>query len=167
MKQSETLKSIHYQTLKINKMELDMYLSKRTYIGNEYRKPEDKIKIENPKLSSVNVDKITYITENVGYWRKANAIHGWFVNEVQEGNDNCKEYRVDKDDFKKLLVIIKKILKEPSSAKKLLPTYEGFFFGSYEYDKYYIEDLEYTKKLLEEIIAKNDDYGEYYYQSSW
>lgn len=144
-----------------------MYLSKRTYIGNEYRKPEDKVKIEDPKLSGINIDKITYITENVGYWRKANAIHGWFVNEVQEGKDDCGEYRVHTDDFKKLLGIIKKILKEPSNAKTLLPTHEGFFFGTYEYDGYYIEDLNYTLKLLEDILAIKDTYSEYYYQSSW
>ena len=27
--------------------------------------------------------------EEVGYWRKANAIHGWFVRNVQNGKDDC------------------------------------------------------------------------------
>ena len=28
------------------------------------------------------------------YWRKANAIHKWFVENVQEGVDDCGEYEV-------------------------------------------------------------------------
>lgn len=30
------------------------------------------------------------------YWRKANAIHNFFVNEVQDGNDDCADYDVPK-----------------------------------------------------------------------
>lgn len=29
------------------------------------------------------------IMDQVGYWRKANAIHDWFVNHVQDGIDDC------------------------------------------------------------------------------
>ena len=29
------------------------------------------------------------IIENVGYWRKANQIHNWFVENVQDGEDDC------------------------------------------------------------------------------
>ena len=32
----------------------------------------------------------------VGYWRKANAIHGWFVRECADGVDECQEIVVPK-----------------------------------------------------------------------
>jgi hypothetical protein len=35
------------------------------------------------------------ITE-VGYWRKANAVHGWFVRECADGVDECQEIPVSK-----------------------------------------------------------------------
>lgn len=33
----------------------------------------------------------------LGYWRKANAIHLWFVREVQNANDDCGEYEVPRE----------------------------------------------------------------------
>lgn len=33
------------------------------------------------------------IGESVGYWRKANAIHRWFVENVQDGEDDCDYHR--------------------------------------------------------------------------
>lgn len=35
--------------------------------------------------------------EPVGYWRKANQIHNWFVQNVQGGVDECDEYEVTKN----------------------------------------------------------------------
>lgn len=37
------------------------------------------------------------IAEDVGYWRKANAIHAWFVKNVQGGVDNCQSHEVSKE----------------------------------------------------------------------
>ena len=34
-----------------------------------------------------------YIAEQIGYWRKANAIHQWFVDNVQDGEDDCDYHR--------------------------------------------------------------------------
>jgi len=35
----------------------------------------------------------TMINEQVGYWRKANAIHNWFVENIQDGEDDCDYHR--------------------------------------------------------------------------
>ena len=35
-------------------------------------------------------------TQEVGYWRKANAVHGWFVRECANGVDECQEIPVSK-----------------------------------------------------------------------
>lgn len=43
------------------------------------------------------------IFEEVGYWRKANAIHKWFVDNVQDGYDDCGYYEVTKEQLEDLL----------------------------------------------------------------
>ena len=50
--------------------------------------------------------------EQVGYWRKANAIHAWFERKCGEGEplDNCKEYYLNKEDLIELRDLCKKVL---------------------------------------------------------
>ena len=146
-------------------MGLDMYLYKKHYIGNQYKKSKDKLRIINKRKLNIKDKNISEITENIAYWRKANQIHKWFVDNIQKGQDNCKEYNVNHDSLQKLLTLIIKVLDNHSEAKNLLPNQEGFFFGSQDYDSYYFEDLEYTKKTLEKILKTPDE--NYTYQSSW
>ena len=42
------------------------------------------------------VDSIESVSTTIGYWRKANAIHSWFVKNVQYGQDDCRIYNVCK-----------------------------------------------------------------------
>ena len=49
------------------------------------------------------------IIEHVGYWRKANQIHHWFVENVQDGEDDCGDYEVSVEQLKYLLDICKLI----------------------------------------------------------
>lgn len=50
----------------------------------------------------------------------------------------------------------------------ILPTQGGFFFGSTDYDKYYMEDIEYTINQLEKVLAETDfDNEAIFYHSSW
>lgn len=50
------------------------------------------------------------IMDQVGYWRKANQIHNWFVDTVQNGIDDCDYHReVTEEDLKELLSICEKI----------------------------------------------------------
>ena len=113
-------------------------------------------------------------------WRKANAIHKFFVDEVQEGNDNCERHYVPRETLQELLDRITTILdiKTPVAremkAEELLPTdIEGCFFGSKEYDDWYYKDLENTKKTLEKVFEYEEQaeagkcFDSFYYQSSW
>lgn len=53
----------------------------------------------------------TRIMEQVGYWRKANQIHNWFVNNIQDGRDDCNYHReVTKEDLSALLDVCKRVL---------------------------------------------------------
>jgi hypothetical protein len=57
-----------------------------------------------------------------------------------------------------------KTIADKTMAEMLLPTAEGFFFGSTDYDEWYYEGLVETKEVLEKAIEKG---GDYYYQASW
>ena len=83
------------------------------------------------------------------YWRKANAIHKWFVDNVQYGEDDCKEYTVYPEQLVELRDLCRKVLATKEEAERLLPTQSGFFFGGTEYDDWYFSDLEYTARAIQ------------------
>ena len=157
-------------------MGLDMFLNRKKYIGANYehRKVDAFISITiGGKKIPIDIEKLSYIEEAVGYWRKANQIHNWFVENVQDGEDDCKSYSVSIEDLKELLDLCKEIELEPSKAEELLPTCKGFFFGSTDYDESYMEDIKYTIELLEKLIKEEEEYNkdgfysEFEYFSSW
>ena len=158
-------------------MGLDMYLRKKIYIGANFEHNEIAGVIyltKGGKPFKVNIDKVTYVIEDWGDWRKANAIHSWFVENVQEGKDDCREYYVSEDKLKELLDICNQIKANPTLAPELLPTQGGFFFGSTDYDEYYWDDIDLTISIIENAIQDREvvndkEYirGEVYYSSSW
>lgn len=162
-------------------MGLDMYLTRSWYIGAQYDFNEiaGEINItERGKRIPINFEKVTTIREEAAYWRKANEIHKWFVDNCQDGEDDCREAWVSHEQLQELLDICKTILNAPESqrnrlAEELLPTQRGFFFGSTEYDEWYYEDLKYTVKTLEPLLeelrqAKEQGFTvTMYYHSSW
>ena len=104
---------------------------------------------------------------DVAYWRKANAIHGWFVTHCQDDIDECQETRVSWESLEILYTICSRILDDNQLANQLLPPVSGFFFGSTDIDNYYLQDLEYTKNVLEKIITSDSKDWDFYYRSSW
>jgi len=145
-------------------MSLDMYLDKNTYVGNS---SNGKIKITGIK-SRIQISRVKHITEKIAVWRKANAIHQWFVNNVQNGEDDNGQYDVSTEQLKQLLTLCKQVLENPDKASGLLPTQSGFLFGSTDYDNGYFQSLDYTAKVLEaELKNKSDQWQEYIYQSDW
>lgn len=179
-------------------MGLDMTLQKRIYIGNQYKKPEEQVIVKGVGGRIIKQEKVSSITLDVAYWRKANQIHRWFVETVQKGEDDCKEYYVTRDQIKDLVHLCKLVLAsshlvegkvkngkklengvwvdiiedgktivDPVTAKSLLPTHSGFFFGSEEYDEGYYQDLKDTVEMLEAELATGETDADYYYQSSW
>ena len=153
-------------------MGLDMYLTKKIYVGANYEHREVKGTIyltTHGKEIPIDFNKVSYIEEECMYWRKANAIHKWFVDNVQGGEDNCGSYYVSKAQLKELLSTCKKVLRNKKLAPELLPTQSGFFFGGTDYDEYYFEDLKNTVDVLsKEDLSYEDGYDiEYRYSSSW
>ena len=163
--------------VEVNTMGLDMYLWREIYVGAEYthRGVTGSIELnyQGTRLP-VNFKKVSTITEEAMYWRKANAIHNWFVENVQDGQDDCRKYWVDIDKLIELRKTIKKVLQNHKLASELLPTSVGFFFGETDYDSYYYESLEETEKELFQIIKdykrltdKQRADVNFYYESSW
>lgn len=153
-------------------MGLDQYLDRNIYVGAQFEHREVTgsidISIHGEKLL-VPFNQVCSITLQVGYWRKANAIHKWFVDNVQEGVDDCGRYYVSKDDLRNLLGLVNQVLADHSKAEELLPSTSGFFFGGTDYDEWYFDSLENTKTILEEALKEEvlKTPGDYYYHSSW
>ncbi len=151
-------------------MGLDMYLEKRTDVRLwNFQKEDEQFEVVVKKggvtYPKINPKNVTTIVEELGYWRKANAIHRWFVENVQDNVDNCGEYFVPKSLLEKLLELCLAVKLNPEQAESLLPAGSGFFFGGDEYDEWYFDKIEYTIDILKEALS--DDDASYYYSSSW
>jgi len=150
-------------------MGLDMYLDKRTYVKQWDHIDETKqYKIEvtrGGEPTNIDPKKVKYIIEEAGYWRKANAIHKWFVDNIQDGVDDCRDAYAERRDLQTLLDLCRIVIIDKSKAEQLLPSSSGFFFGNTEYDEWYYNDIQNTIEILEKALEDED--GDYYYSSSW
>jgi len=153
-------------------MGLDMYLNKSFYIGANYehRKITGDIRLrKNGVKIKININSVSEIILRVGYWRKANQIHSWFVENVQNGVDDCGTYYVSRENLRELLKVVNEVIEDNVLANMLLPTKRGCFFGGTDYNKFYFDDLNYTKKMLTEILAEKDEHHlfSFTYYASW
>lgn len=154
-------------------MGLDMYLNAKKYLS-KYFDPADTERI-NAINAAFGIDgdedgdyAAQEVTFRVAYWRKANAIHQWFVDNVQDGTDDCGEYGVPREKLQELMKLCEKIIAEPKKAKTLMPTASGFFFGTTEYDDWYMQGIEFTAARIKKILADTAlTRCDFYYQSSW
>jgi len=151
-------------------MGLDMYLTAKKYVS-QYDNQDQALSTELmrhfPELAEDQ--SIQEVTVRVGYWRKANHIHKWFVDNVQKGTDDCGSYYVDSHQLGELKARCQRVLSFRHLAVEQLPTAEGFFFGGTDYDDFYFSDLEATVKIIDSALKLLDaDKGwDIEYQSSW
>ena len=162
-------------------MGLDMYLSVRKnisrvkswdYSNGPITSPEFEKAAEATGMSKWEEPESIYgleVQAVAAYWRKQNAIHNWFVKNVQNNNDDCGEYYVRQESLKELVSLCDQVIADPSKAEELLPTVGGFFFGNEEYNDRYLEGINYTSKRLKELLRQaSDDSSVYFkYASSW
>jgi hypothetical protein len=88
----------------------------------------------------------------IATWRKANQIHHWFVETVQNGKDDMCSYEVSKDNLQELYNVCKNVLSNRNSPHLELPTRPGPFFGSTSYDDFYYWEVDRTKAILEDLL---------------
>jgi hypothetical protein len=104
--------------------------------------------------------------ETVATWRKANQIRGWLVShEIIQYDDDCVDRIITKKQIKELVNDCKKVLENHDLAKELLPTTDGFFFGSQKYDEWYFKDLQSTVEKLSPLLEQIDE--NYIYHDWW
>lgn len=140
-------------------MGLDMYLEGEKYLFS--RGKDREVSALLPEFGGLPVKKVR---AEVAYWRKANQIHSWFVQHVQNGVDDCGDYYVDRKQLKALRALCKKALNSKDAS--LLEPAEGFFFGSTNIDDWYWDNLKETVKQLNKALKLPEDIS-LYYHSSW
>ena len=154
-------------------MGLDMYLEGRKFVSgySDTETYNNLVKAVGLTKEEIPHSNFGTISLEVMYWRKVNAIHNWFVNNVQDGVDDCKQYYVDRDKLVELMDTCKRVVNnrdDLSVAEELLPTGSGFFFGDTDYEEYYFEGLLDTIEAIERILTNKSFEGmDFYYQSSW
>ena len=157
-------------------MGLDMYL---------YKKDESVRRLMDDGTPYAD-DKLV----EVAYWRKANAIRGWFVNSgiIQE-DDDCVHRPVSREQIGQLIddckVVLDKFVETYQKVEKdgeatventkdfytvvesTMPRTSGFFFGDNEIDSWYLEELKDTVDQLTTVLETSTDDDEFVYSDLW
>ena len=102
--------------------------------------------------------------EEVAYWRKFNALHNWFVQNCQNGVDQCQYAEVTQEQIQELQNLLEML--SPTNCEDLLPTQSGFFFGNTEYGEDYWSDV---RETIETLGNRDIDWEteKLVYHSSW
>jgi hypothetical protein len=131
-----------------------MFLNRKKYIWGKER-----AKVKVTGVEGVDNSKVNYITEEFLYWRKVHPLHEWFVNKVQEGEDDCGTYLVELDIIKDLIEEIELFIKNPKGD-------DSDFLG--ETDDYIVDELVRTyKELNEALLDKSKEDWDFEYHASW
>jgi len=145
-------------------MGLDMYLRGNRQV-REYKSEDKQLCSDINALLPKNL--LVYgIDAEIGYWRKANAIHNWFVTNVQDGKDDCEEYDVSREQLEQLRQQCKIVLGNASLASSMLPSLGGFFFGGVDYDESSMGDLRDTITIIDNALALDKQWS-FSYTSCW
>jgi hypothetical protein len=152
-------------------MGLDMTLYVKTFTKriNDKREQVSIVNIarELKNTSHIKIERIAFIIEEVGIWKDVYHIHNWFVENVQDGIDNCADYYVNENQLKDLLNTCKEVLNDHSKAPVLLPFYDD----EGEYDEFYFEEIKETISIIENIFSEFSVNGHFiesvYYCSSF
>ncbi len=195
-KRKEKMYIDYFNTLNEPEVDDDNGLYVSEYFGNGKQILEDLAKLPRldgqiDQLTTIKRVGDTWIVQtDAGYWRKANQIHNWFVEHTQDGVDECQYTLVPVEKLEQLQLTIRQALGgvkmppnddtkfnsynwTPSNKVRdrlngLMPSTAGFFFGSTDYDKYYLWDLKETREILRKVLSKASKTNwEFIYHSSW
>lgn len=161
-------------------MGLEMYVEAEVYAGGwNHSNAEDK-SLYNEITNMVGLNKLASsdspfctVCVNVAYWRKANSIHAWMVQNLADGKDECQRIYLDHDHINKLINKCKAALSlyrsgEIEGAGRMMPPQGGFFFGNTDVKDCWAKDMEDTIKqlapLLDPELSKKYSF---YYRASW
>lgn len=153
-------------------MGLDSYLYRHTYVKNYHGDKKHKVTVltNGEERKDIKPERIAYIVEEVGYWRKFHELHQWFVNNCGDGEDNCKPIFVSNETIKDLINVLKNT-KRAFKKNRISDNVE--VLTPIQYQEYFLRDVEdaidFFKKLLKEEEKNNKDgfFGDFFYRASW
>lgn len=153
-------------------MGLDMYLYAQKYVGG-WAHAKDTSEFDNltrlyPEIEVSDDLRLAQVQFTVGYWRKANAIHNWFVEKVQGGEDECRPHYVERSQLEELRdnCKLEQLVTADTRGAGLLEPASGFFFGNAERDEWYYENLDRTIEIVDKCLRLSDEWS-FEYRSSW
>ncbi len=110
-------------------------------------------------------DKSTAEMIEFSYFRKFNALHGYF--DIKYNLDNPCSIEIAEDDLTNLLFKVNTIRMNANVAPKALPVYYGPFFGSYDYGYIYFEYIDQLYKDLKRLLQVDRKKYDIYYQADY
>jgi hypothetical protein len=150
-------------------MGLDMYLEAKRYVAPYdprtepirraigaaigYMPPKEKPGQDDSLL------EVSGVTVRVGYWRKFDALHQWFVSNVQEGLDDCRPTFVSADTLIVLEDQLEQASDDPAGASEHFTTAVDEVLEDGEVD--------YTLKVLHHAKQLQEQGWDIYYHASW
>ena len=162
-------------------MGLDQYLTAKKYVSKwDYsggfdsrvitQEFQDLLPMDTPDITKYGQFAGITVEYPAGYWRKANAIHNYFVQTLGGGVDECQEMYVPRETLIELRERCQKVIAsdnmEEMAEEVGLETVSGFFFGDNEYSDWYKEDLKLTIEICDHVLALPEEYS-LHYQASW
>ena len=156
-------------------MGLDMYLTKKYYVKNWSHMTEDEIHkitiLRGGEPSLIPADKISNIECEMMCWRKANAIHKWFVDNVQDGKDDCGEYYVSREKLTELFNICNIVLEKSKVENGKVHNGTTYTLENGRVENYIDGKVIVNAHVAQEFLPTtsgfffgNTDYDEYYIQ---
>ena len=141
-------------------MGLDMYLyAEKSISSYDYETVDgemsrrgndmyDKV-IESAGMSSLPASQYgsVKVSKCVGYWRKANAIHGWFIRECANGVDECQDIYVSKENLIRLRDLCVNAL---SDRDKATPSEDRTTLINIT------DDISFSDEITSRILAERD-----------
>ena len=145
-------------------MGLDMYLRARRYVSGWERinTPEESNEWEHLvdfyDMRSFIPDGSphAYVEFCVAYWRKAHSVHEWFVKNIQDGEDECESFLVEREQLEELRTSCLRQLADMEGVGEDDDNEEGWLFYQ----------LKSTVTQIDKVLKLGSGW-DFVYQSSW
>lgn len=150
-------------------MGLDMYLEAKRYVAPYDSQTEPMRRAIGAAIGYVppkekpgedtSLLEVSGVTVRVGYWRKFDALHRWFVNNTQEGHDDCRPSFVSVDTLIELEEQLEQVSDDPASASE--------YFTADENETLDEGEVDYTLKVLHHAKRLQAQGWDITYRASW
>lgn len=140
-------------------LDINIYRVKRTELSKEAQDDYSGVVAMNEIRNSEEI-----YGDSLAYFRKANFLFSYFENDM---NDELTMAVLDKYAVEDIIELCKEVLNVHTKAEELLPTTDGFFFGSIEYDDLYFEKVQDVLNQFEEVLKEYNSDRYFYYIDFW